>query len=260
MVLESRGTSWVEQLAGAAGVDPAVLRPLVEAGRIDGLMDEHGRARLVFDDAVPGPEQLRALGVEPGRDYRATDVSSYSWAPDPAEDDGDHGPRSTWTMRWPDESVHPDRELALEWLRAKRRHVEGVFEGLTEEQARRPVLPSGWSPLAVVRHLALDVERWWFARVLAGQDVWLPVGREGWTLEEPTTIAAELDAYRAECARSDAIVLATAPGAAPASDYDVPHGSAREILLHVLVETATHAGHLDAARELLDGHQRLVLD
>ncbi|WP_299054019.1 DUF664 domain-containing protein [uncultured Nocardioides sp.] len=159
-------------------------------------------------------------------------------------------------------SAHPDRDLTLEWLRAKRRHVEGVFEGLTEEQARRPVLPSGWSPLAVVRHLALDVERWWFARVLAGQDVWLPVGREGWTLEEPTTIAAELEAYRAECARSDQIVLATAPDTAPALDDDggIPYDDAREILLHVLVETTTHAGHLDAARELLDGHQRLVLD
>jgi hypothetical protein len=33
----------------------------------------------------------------------------------------------------------------------------------------------------------------------------------------------------------------------------------REVILHVLTETAVHAGHLDAARELIDGHQRLVL-
>ncbi|MCH1865001.1 DUF664 domain-containing protein [Nocardioides sp. CFH 31398] len=158
--------------------------------------------------------------------------------------------------------TYPDRDLTLEWLRAKRRHVERVFDGLTEEQARRPVLPSAWAPLAVVRHLALDVERWWFSRVLAGDDVWLPVGREGWTLDEPTTVEAELAAYRAECARSDEVVLATSPDAAPrwTDDGRVPHDDAREILLHVLVETATHAGHLDAARELIDGHQRLVLD
>jgi hypothetical protein len=36
--------------------------------------------------------------------------------------------------------------------------------------------------------------------------------------------------------------------------------SVREVLLHVLVETATHAGHLDAARELIDGKQWIVLD
>ena len=30
-------------------------------------------------------------------------------------------------------------------------------------------------------------------------------------------------------------------------------------MLHMIVETATHAGHLDAVREILDGHQRLVM-
>jgi hypothetical protein len=32
------------------------------------------------------------------------------------------------------------------------------------------------------------------------------------------------------------------------------------VILHVIVETATHAGHLDICRELADGGQRLVLD
>jgi len=35
--------------------------------------------------------------------------------------------------------------------------------------------------------------------------------------------------------------------------------SVREILLHVITETAAHSGHLDAARELIDGKQHLVL-
>ena len=41
---------------------------------------------------------------------------------------------------------------------------------------------------------------------------------------------------------------------------DPPHSSLRQVLLHVIVETATHAGHLDVCRELVDGGQRLVLD
>ena len=39
-----------------------------------------------------------------------------------------------------------------------------------------------------------------------------------------------------------------------------PYSTLRELLLHVIVETSTHAGHLDICRELVDGGQRLVLD
>ncbi len=39
-----------------------------------------------------------------------------------------------------------------------------------------------------------------------------------------------------------------------------PYSSLREVLLHGIVETATHAGHLDICRGLVDGEQRLVLD
>ena len=34
----------------------------------------------------------------------------------------------------------------------------------------------------------------------------------------------------------------------------------REVVLHVITETATHAGHLDAVRELIDGRTWMVLD
>jgi hypothetical protein len=40
---------------------------------------------------------------------------------------------------------------------------------------------------------------------------------------------------------------------------DLPVRDVRQTILAVLVETACHAGHLDAVRELLDGHQHLVL-
>ncbi len=50
-------------------------------------------------------------------------------------------------------------------LDRQREHVLGVLEGLSEEDLRRLVLPSGWSCLALLRHLTLDVERFWFAGV-----------------------------------------------------------------------------------------------
>src|SRR3954447_4748761 len=46
--------------------------------------------------------------------------------------------------------------------------------GLSDEQLRRPVLPSGWSCLGLVRHLTLSDERYWFGVVVAGErlDFW----------------------------------------------------------------------------------------
>ncbi len=152
----------------------------------------------------------------------------------------------------------------VEWLRAKRRHVFSAVEGLNETDLRRGILPSGWSPLGLVQHLALDVERFWFRAVLAGEDVPLPTGAEGWTVAPDLPPAAVLDLYRSEAELADAALVAAGGAGAtprwwPADFGNAPYRTAKEILLHVLVETATHAGHLDAARELVDGHQHLVI-
>jgi hypothetical protein len=115
-----------------------------------------------------------------------------------------------------------------------------------------------------VQHLALDVERFWLRSVVAGEDVDLPTGDEAWRVDPRTSAATVLDTYRAEAARSDAVITATALDAAPvwwpAEVFaDMPERDLRATVLHVLTETACHAGHLDAARELIDGHQHLVL-
>ncbi|MDQ4097300.1 MAG: DinB family protein, partial [Actinomycetota bacterium] len=62
----------------------------------------------------------------------------------------------------------PNRELEtlLAYLDEQRTHAIGILEGLDEEALRRPVLPSGWSCLEMVGHLA-DLERFWFRRVVA---------------------------------------------------------------------------------------------
>lgn len=63
----------------------------------------------------------------------------------------------------------------------------------------------------------------------------------------------------------DAIIAATSMDAAPAWWPEGLFGewrleTLREIVLHVVTETATHTGHLDAARELIDGRTWLILD
>jgi hypothetical protein len=43
-------------------------------------------------------------------------------------------------------------------------------------------------------------------------------------------------------------------------EWGIDFPDLRFIMLHVIKETACHAGHLDAARELIDGRQWIVLD
>ena len=138
-----------------------------------------------------------------------------------------------------------------------------TLDGLADVDARRAILPSGWSVVGAVQHLALDVERWWFPAVLAGERVELVPDNKAWVVPDDTPVAEVVALYRAEAERSDVIVrahdLSTPPAWWPSAFGACPYSDLRAILLHVLVETATHAGHLDAARELIDGHQHLVM-
>ncbi|MFD9125960.1 DinB family protein [Kitasatospora sp. NPDC059571] len=152
-------------------------------------------------------------------------------------------------------------------LHGQRRHVLGILGGLDADALRRPVLPSGWSCLGLVRHLALDVERFWFRAVVAGDAVViasLEGAEDAWQVGPEVPVAEVLDAYRREAGLADAVVAASAPDAPlawwPRRLFGEPHlHTLRDVLLHVITETACHAGHLDAARELLDGRRWLVL-
>jgi len=99
---------------------------------------------------------------------------------------------------------------------------------------------------------------------MAGQDVELPQGYEGWTAPDSYSDEELLQQYADECRLATSAVEELGLDAAPVWWFedagDPPHSSLREVLLHVIVETATHAGHLDICRELADGGQRLVLD
>ncbi len=158
--------------------------------------------------------------------------------------------------------------LLISALDSVRRHVLGILDGLDEEQLRRPVLPSGWSCLTLVNHLAMDDERFWFRGTVAAEpEVIADVanGVSGWELPPEVSSVEVFERYRVEAQRTDEIIEATPLDAAPAWWPDDLFGgfrmdNLREVIAHVLIETATHAGHLDAARELIDGRTWLVLD
>ena len=155
------------------------------------------------------------------------------------------------------------RDDLLAWLESKRRHVRQQVEAMRIEDRRASTLPSGWTPLGLVHHLTHDVERLWFRAAVGGEQVALPVGYDGWLVPIDLSDDDVLGAYEEEC-RLATEVIARRPLESPLAWWlegeEPPYSTMREVLLHVLVETATHAGHLDACRELADGGQRLVLD
>jgi len=150
-------------------------------------------------------------------------------------------------------------------LNAQRQHVTGILDGLDPDALRRPVLPSRWTCLGLVQHLTLDVEEFWFQVVMTGERPLANSESSAWTIAPDTDPEAVLGRYREAIERANGIAAATPLEAAPVAwpgdlfgDFRLP--DLRAILLHVITETACHAGHLDAGRELLDERQWLVLD
>lgn len=151
------------------------------------------------------------------------------------------------------------RALVLTYLDFYRATVADKLSGLSEDELRASRLPSGWTPIELLQHL-IHMERRWIAWGIAGEHLAEPWGdeRDGrWTVGPDTTVAALLADLRAVGRRTGEIVSAR-PVDAPASGDgrfagDPVPPSVTAVLLHVFQEYARHAGHLDIARELIDG-------
>lgn len=163
------------------------------------------------------------------------------------------------------ETVDTEITALLQCLRGQRDHVLGALEGLSDQALRRPVLPSGWSCLGMVQHLTLAVERLWFRAAVAGDPEAIEqVGSQAdaWQVAQGLAARDVLDRYRLEASLADAVIAASSAetGLAwwPMPGIQWRLHDLRDVMLHVITETACHAGHLDAARELIDGRQWLV--
>jgi uncharacterized damage-inducible protein DinB len=138
------------------------------------------------------------------------------------------------------------------------RHRQVVLwkvEGLDDEALRRPMTPSGTNLLGLVKHLAA-VEYGWFCETF------------GYPTEPLPDVDAEPEAdMRADPDESTADILAFYDRACRAADEAIEamdldglgtswqgdQVSMRWVLIHMLEETARHAGHMDILRELIDG-------
>jgi hypothetical protein len=160
--------------------------------------------------------------------------------------------------------MNDETEALLQSLNDQRDHILEALDGLSDADLRRPALPTGWTSLGLVRHLTYDVEQWWFRGCVAGEPIERMTGDDAWRVPAETPAQEVLGRYREEVARANEIIAATSLDAMPrwwpAEIFpDFPARPLRRTILHVITETATHAGHLDAARELIDGQTWLIL-
>ena len=154
-------------------------------------------------------------------------------------------------------------DFTLQSLSWKRSHVLKAIEGLDDETLNRPHVASGWTPLDLVRHLTIDVERYWFQAVMLAEPdavAFASGDSSGWRVGVPKEYDEVVAAYRDEIARSVHVLASLAPEAKPR--WVGGAGGRKDltsVIVHVLVDTATHAGQLDIVREGIDGRQFLVV-
>ena len=158
-----------------------------------------------------------------------------------------------------------ERADLLEALTTHRHFLRFTVRGLTDAQATQRPTASELTLAGLIKHVAATEATW--TRFIEGgaeamgndPEAW---ARE-WRLEPGQTLASVLDDY-AEVARHTDELVASLP------DLDVSHPlpvapwfppdavrSARRVFLHIIAETAQHAGHADILRESIDGQKTM---
>jgi hypothetical protein len=162
--------------------------------------------------------------------------------------------------RFPEPASTSDlRGLLLDYLDFFRGVVAAKLDGLPAADLTSSRVPSGWTPSGLVHHLVNVERRWleWGFLAEPIEDPWRDASVDGgWiTLDRP---AGELRAMLSEAGtRTRSIVEAhqltdvSRVGGRFTDQATAPQ--LHWILLHLLQEYARHSGHLDIARELVDG-------
>ena len=151
------------------------------------------------------------------------------------------------------------REILLQQLSHYRGSLMAKLDGLTDDQLTASILPSGWSPLELLKHLVFVERRWmqWGFEAQQVPDPWSDhdPDSDGWVLEPDETPYALTERLRAVAARTDVIARQAelTDRAALGGRFTSDPPTLGWILVHLLQEYARHVGHLDVVRELVDG-------
>jgi uncharacterized damage-inducible protein DinB len=168
-----------------------------------------------------------------------------------------------------------ERADLLETLRAHRGFLRFTVRGLTDEQARQRTTASALTLGGLIKHVAATEEQWAdfiergpaaMAAVEGEVDPDSELAQQWaavFTLGEDETLADALANYERVAERTDGLVaslpdLDASQPLPPAPWFEKGAvRSARRVFLHIVAETAQHAGHADIIRESLDGQKTM---
>jgi uncharacterized damage-inducible protein DinB len=156
-----------------------------------------------------------------------------------------------------------ERELLLAYIAQQRDGIRYAAHGLTDAQARLTPSASSLSIGGLIKHVA-TMERGWINRVLqhhTSQHDTASRYADGFRLRPNETLADVLADYATVARETEAVVRAITdlnqavpvPQGVPWFPADVDNWTVRWVLLHLIEETARHAGHADIVRESIDG-------
>jgi uncharacterized damage-inducible protein DinB len=165
----------------------------------------------------------------------------------------------TLSLPEPSDGAVDSKQRFLAYLDFYRSVIVHKLDGLSDAELRATRLPSGWSPIELLKHLVFMEQRWLVWR-FAGELVEHPFGDDGpdgrWYVGSDEGVADLIEQLYAGGRRTRTIVesadLAQRAMPSPALGGSAPP-TLEWVLFHVLQEYARHAGHIDVLRELVDG-------